>query len=147
LKSPQKVYLNYTSLNPVQIKFKTFGFKLKTLNQIRKLFLQAFIFNIRFWPSPSTHHPAHPAFGPTSRPRPSPPSSHPLPPITHSTAARSAPPPMPSAATPSPPRGHPVLPPPQNGRLTASSPLLLWKLVLDAPSPKTAKALKHHYCR
>jgi hypothetical protein len=80
LKSPQKVYLNYTSLNTVPIQFKTFGFKLKTLNQIQKLFLQTFIFKLRFWPSPSAHHPAHPAFVPTSRPSPSPPSSHPLPP-------------------------------------------------------------------
>jgi hypothetical protein len=57
-------------LNPIQIQFKTFGFKHKTLNQIQKLFLQAFIFNLRFWPSLSAHHPAHPAVGPTSRPRP-----------------------------------------------------------------------------
>jgi hypothetical protein len=91
LKSSQKDYLNYTSLNSVQIQFKTFGFKLKTLNQIRKLFLQAFIFNLRFWPSLLAHHPAHPAFGPTSRPRPSPPSSHPIPPVTHSAAARPSP--------------------------------------------------------
>jgi hypothetical protein len=46
LKSPQKVYLNYTNLNLVHIQFKTLGFKLKTLNQIQKLFLQAFIFNL-----------------------------------------------------------------------------------------------------